>query len=407
MAVLGSQIPTYNVNTNLIDPVTTQQFMDGALENVLQQDGLLSAMKSAGTITYDGYGQSDTKNVHVGLPSTSERGAGTVRTFSSNQQYVTAYIPWSNVEGNDMIRRLDAQLNSGPAAKVQLTKRILPNLAMGLRVGLVTRLLTQNAGSNAVAGFAAATSNPPPLGGLPTLFGYGSAAQNWNPVTRATTGVWTNTSKEVLPNTTYYGLATNPTSPPASITNPQTDCLSPVITAYNATAATWGSSGGAATWASNCREVLNHHIARQTRGDMPEDIPDLAIMTNTMFAALTNTFQAYYRVSLEKGEVDPNMRIGQGSTISIPYGPLTLKWSAYLSQEVCYVLNSRKMNLKLFPTKKLAIDPTLGVVETEDASMISVQTQYDIREDAHLISAGILGDFFLEPRYHGMSYAAS
>ena len=407
MPALGSTAPSYNINTSLIDPVTTQQFMEGALEQAFQHDSLLRAMKAAGTITFDGYGEYDTANLHVGIPAVNERGAATAREFAAGNQYVNAVIPWSNIEGTDMIRRLDALLNSGPAAKVNLTKRLLPNLAKGLRVGLTTKLLTQNAGSNAVAGFAAASSNPPPLGGLPTLFGYGATAQNYNPDTRTTSGAWTTASKEVLPDASYYGLSTKPTSLPSTVANPQPECLSPVITAYNALAATWGTSGNA-DWATNCRQVLNHHITRQTRGDGADETPDLGIMTQSMHTALANTFQAYYRVALEKGTVDPNMRISGMSTTEIPYGPLSLKWSAYLTQQVLYVLNSRKLSLKLFPTKKLMIDPTLGsVMEGDAASMISVQTQFDIREDAHLVAAGIVGRLFAEPRYHGMSYAAA
>ena len=104
-----------------------------------------------------------------------------------------------------------------------------------MKVGLITRILTYNAGTTTTAGFTAAASNPPPLGGLPTLFGYGATAQAYNPVARSTSGNWSAASKYVLPNTTYYGVSTNPLSPPATVANPQYEALSPVISGYTAT----------------------------------------------------------------------------------------------------------------------------------------------------------------------------
>ncbi len=402
---IGNTPPTYNVNTSIIDPVTTQQFMDGEFDDALNYSSILRSMKKAGTIKTDGYGTYLTKNEKVGLPSVTERGAATVRTFNTNQKRVNFVLPWTNIEATEAISRLDLQLNSGPAAKVNLTKKLLPDLAEGMKVGLYTRILTYNAGSNTVAGFTAQAGNPPVLGGLPTLFGYGSTNQSYYAATNTSTGNWVAGSKEVLPNVTYYGQPTNPLAgqTPSTVTNFQTRALSPVITAYTSTAFT-----GTGTWASACREVINHHITRQTVTSEAGGAPNLGVMTQTMFTALINTLQAYYRISLEKGDVDPNLRIAGMSNTEVPYGPLSIGMDAYLTQEVFYCLNTTKMELDFFPVKKLIIDPTTGgTMESEESSLFNVQTQYDIKEDAHLAAVTALGQMFLRPKYQGMSYAAT
>ncbi len=402
---IGSTPPTYNVNTSIIDPVTTQQFMDGEFNDAINYSSILRKMKQAGTIKTDGYGAYLTKNELVGLPSVTERGAATVRTFNTNQKRVNFVLPWTNIEATEAISRLDLQLNSGPAAKVNLTKRLLPDLGTGMKVGLYTRLLTYNAGANTVAGFTAQSGNPPVLGGLPTLFGYGSTAAAYAPGPNTSSGNWSAGIKEVLPNTTYYSQPTNPLAgqTPSTVTNFQTRALSPVITAYTSTA--WTGTG---TWASACREVINHHITRQTVDTGPGGAPDLGVMSPTMFTALINTLQAYYRISLEKGEVDPNLRIAGISNTEVPYGPLMINHDAYLTQEVFYCLNTTKMELDLFPTKKLIIDPTTGqTLESDEDSLFNIQTNYDIKEDAHLAAVSMVGQLFMRPKWHGMSYAAA
>lgn len=398
---LATTGPTYSVNSSVIDAVTLQQTMDGAWPDWMNYSCILKKMEEAGTIDKKADGAFLTKNIDVGLGVAQERSAAQTRSFNSENDYVNLIMPWTNVEANRGLSSLDVRVNSGANGKVKLNEQLIQKLKDTMKVALLTRILTYNAGTTTVAGFTAATANPPPLGGLPTLFGYGASAQAYNPVTRSSSGAWSAASKYVLPNTTYYGVSTNPLSPPATVANPQFECLSPVISAYTATV--WNATA-TGTWLNNCREVLNGHITRQTRGNGPDERPDFAAMSQTMFTDLINTFQAYYRTVLAGEAQDPNMRAISGTDQQIPYGPLTLHYDSYLTQEVCYVLNSKKMGLSLFPADKIVIDPSLP---NKGTSMFTVETNYDMTSGAHLASVGLLGQMWLDPRYHGMSYAAA
>lgn len=400
---VGSQ-PSYGANTSLIDPVTTQQFMDDAFESALNYDATLKKMKEAGTLKSEASGLFFTRNIHVGLPSANERTAAQARTFAPSAEYVVASIPWSNLETTGTITMIDARQNSGPEGKVNLQKKLLKSMSDGLRVGLVTRLLTNNLSSNTVAGWTASATTNSPIAGLPTLFGYGSSAQNYDPSTRTSSGAVGAGDREVKPNTTYFGLATDPTAAISGIDNAQPEAISPVI--LNTTSTAWT---GTATWVANCRKVLDHAISRLTRGEGPDETPDFAIMTRTMHTAVLGSLDSLLRVGLEAGAgVSPNFRVSGEQTKVIPYGPLTLHWSQYLNKEVVYVLNSKKMEFVHFPAKRLLIDPTLGQVSEGRAdSMFSIETQYDITQGAHLAVASLMGNLFLEPRYHAMGYAAA
>jgi len=404
MTNLATGAPGSSIATNVIDPVTIQQTMDGSWADNLSYSSILTAIEKSGNVQRNGGGQFLTKNIKVGLGQAVDVTAATVnRVFNQENDYVNLFIPWTAVEAPRALSAINVALNSTPEGKVKLANELVPTLVETMREGLFTRILNGNAGATATAGFGVYAGSGVAFNGLPTLFGYGATAQNYNPDTRATTGNWTTASKEVLPNTSYFGVSTNPLTPPASVTNPHYEALSPVITAYNATAATWGNTGNA-DWANNCREVLNHHITRQTRGNGPNERPDLGIMSATMYTALVNTFQQYYRTVLAGQSSDPNMRAISGTDQVIPYGPLSLGWDAYLTQAVCYVLNSKKLGLTIVPQQKIVIDPSMP---NKGSSMFAVKTNFDMSADAHLVNVQMISQLWMDPRYHGMSYAAT
>lgn len=400
---LATTSPSSSINTSVIDAVTIQQTMNGSWPDFLNYSCILKKMEEAGTISKKGSGAWLTKNIDVGLPEANERSAAQERTFASENDYVNLILPWTNVESTRGLSRIDIATNSGPEGKVKLAEQMIPKLVNGMKVGLFSRLLTYNTGSQAVAGFPAQTANPPKLGGAASLFGYGPTAQAYNPIDSSTSGNWSATSKEVLPDTMYYNVATNPLTPPASVANPQKECLSPVISAYNATVWNAVATG---TWANNCREILTHHMQRQTRGNGPDEKPDFAVMTGTMWSSLINTFQTYNRVALVGGQgADPNMRAVSGTEQVIPYGFLSLHWDAYLTQEVCYVLNSKKMGMDIIPQDNVLIDPSLP--NKAPGSLFAVETQSDIRTGSALAVVSMIGQMWFDPRWHGMSYAAT
>ncbi len=404
--------PSTSIHTGLIDRVTMQQVMEGAFEDALNQSPIWGRMDANGVIKGDGGGDFLTKNVHMGLPATVDRAAGTARVFSANQEYVNYSIPWANIEATDAITRIDAELNNTKEGKVKLRAKTFERLGNGLSVGMATRLLSYNAGQNTTFGIAVtAPASGVALGGLPTLFGYGNntaaSATGYNPDTHASTGTTVAAGdKEVLPSSTYYGVSTDPTAVLPGVTNKQTEANSPKI--INETSTAFKAAGSTVyTWEANCERIIKHMATRATCGMGAGQAPDMLITTQARHVQVLNTLDAKYRVILESRQgPNPNLRVSQRQDLVIPYGGLELWWDFYLTAAVTYCLNSRKMQFSYVPQAKVIIDPTTGREGMGEMSKhVGVQTGFDMTQDAHLSAASVIGAFWLDPRWHAACYA--
>lgn len=404
--------PSSSVHTSLIDKVTMQQVMEGAYENALNLSPIWGRMDANGVIKGDGGGDFLTKTSHMGLPATSDRAAGVARVFAASGEYCNYSIPWANVEVTDAITRIDAALNDTKEGKVKLRNRLMESMSEGLAVGMAQRVLNYNAGSTTTFGIAPTVpASGVALGGLPTLFGWGTSAvgtaQGYNPNTHLTTG--SNVAAgdlEVTPNATYYGVSTNPAAVISGVTNKQTEANSPKI--INETSTGFAAAGSTTyTWAANCERILKHMATRCTVGMGPGQAPDMAITTSARHIQVLNTLDTKYRVILEsRTGANPNLRTSQRQDLVIPYGGLELWWDFYLTAAVTYVVNSRKMFFHYVPQQKVAIDPTTGRESMgEKSAHVGVQTGFDMVQDAHLAAATVLGAYWLDPRHHAACFA--
>lgn len=392
--------PTYNNYNAATDAVTTQQFMRGALDDVIKNNVILAKLKAKGRINFGASGKWLERNVRIGKSVSAYRTDLAERNFAQSRKDATYTFPYTFKENTDAIGEQQLMFNSGKEALVELKNVMVKRQAIDIGQDIQSDILTANASSNTVAGIAALGATYPVLWGLPTIFGYGSSASAYNPDTQVVGGAVAAGDKEVAPNTTYGGISTHPTNAIAGIDNKPNEATSPVISNYTSTAWT-----GTATWAANCQRVLNHHAHRQTRTTNSRDMPDLGVMSRQMFTTFADSTIALNRVLLEGKPKNVDQMPYSGNMI--PFGGMELCWDASLTSAILYTLNTNHLELVFFPQKKLLNDGgVLSASETEH-EFFGVNTDYSIQQGGYLSVVKFAGQLIADPRYHGMSYAAA
>lgn len=392
---MPASAPTYNQYSSLVDVVTTQQFMRGEFENVVKRNVLLRELEKRGNIKKDASGKFLERNVRVAQHAAAYRsGDLSPRSFSRVQQRVTYAVPYSVREITGVLGELDVMFNSGKEALVNLSEKMLTNMADDFRRDIGGILLQSNGGSNSAFGQAAVAGSPVPFFGLPTLFGYGSAAQNYNADTQATSGAVGATDREVLPNQSYCGISTHPTAAISGVDNRTNEATSPVL--VNSTSTAFGGS----TWAANCLKVLDYTNARLTRSQDAKDMPDVAIITRSMFTDVKAAVQTYFRIMLEGQATSPNATTFKDNYI--PWGTVNVYWDESQPASTGYMLNSNYLEFCVFPQKRIIRDGTLTDASDE---LFNVRTDYSIEQGGHLAVAQIAGQLWANPKFQGAFYA--
>lgn len=387
--------PTNNHYSALVDVVTTQQFMKGEFDNVVKRNILLKKLQERGNVKFDASGKFFERNARVGEHQAQYRTADLApRSFARAQQRVTYAVPYALREITGALSENDVMFNSGKEALVNLNKTMMKNMGEDFKRDISRTLLLSNAGSNSVFGQSAAAGSPVPFFGLPTIFGYGAAAQNYNPDTQTTSGAVAAGDKEVLPNTTYCGVTTHPTAAIAGVDGRQNEATSPVI--INTT-----STGfGAATWAANCLKVIDYASLRGARSQDPMDAPDLGIVTRSMFADVKAAVQTYFRIMLEGKPTSPSPTTY--SENYIPWGSMSVYWDEFQPASTFYGLNTNYLEFCAFPQKKILRD---GTLEDSADEMFTIRTDYDINQGGHLAVAAIAGQLWANPKFQVAGYA--
>lgn len=395
--------PTNNNYSSLIDPVTTQQFMRGSFDNTIKRIKVLRLLKEKGNIKPDASGKFFERNVAIGRFRSAARADLAERTFARKQVFATYAVPYSWYETTGVLSEQDIAFNKGPEALIRLRSDMLARMGKDSEKSLAEDILKNNAGTTSVFGQAAATVSPVPLYGIPTMFGYGATAQNYDADAQTTSGNVGATDKEVLPNTTYCGVSTHPTNAIAGVNGKENESTSPVLVNWSSTAWT-----GTATWKSTALPVLDYALNRLARGESMDEQIDTIVTTRTMF---TDISQAIIgggpsglggRVVFQGGAPQsPNMRLFDG--IRIPYGAATIYWDAYQPANAVYFLNTDQGEFCYNPQDPIRVDG--NILEGDLGSeLYQIRTAYDIDQGAHKAVAVMMGQPWFNPFFQGAAY---
>lgn len=386
--------PTNNNYSPMVDAVTTQQFMRGEFINVKKRNVILSKLEEKGNIKFDASGKFLERNARIGEYSSNYRADLVSRAFNRLNLRVTYAIPYSVRETTGVLGEQDIMYNSGPEALIRLNQVMMRDMGEDFRRQLSTELLGTNGLTVSSLGIAAATATPVPFFGLPTMFGSGTT-QNYNPDTQATTGAISAADKEALPNCTYCGISTHPTNAIAGVDNKVNESTSPVLVNWSSTA----FPGASALWSVNCIDVVDHMLNRLSRSSDPKDIPDLGIMTRTMFTQFCAKVIANSRVIFSADAQAPDVRVYKDNVI--PYGPASFVWDAAQVANLFYFLNTNYLEFNLFPQKSMRLDDQIGGDIGEMGEMFYVKTQYSIEQGGHMAVAGMAGQLWGNPKFQG------
>lgn len=393
--------PTYNNYSQLVDVVTTQQFMRGQLDNTLRRNIILRKLKEAGRVKMDASGKFLERTVRVGQYFSDYRTDLAQRTFARNQTRVTYAIPYALKEVTGLLSLLDVRFQKGrdqQTVLLNLAETMMNDMGVDFNTQLCQDLLTKNAGATSVFGQSPAANTPVPFFGFPTMFQYGASASAYNPDTQTIGGAVAATDKEVAPSGTYCGVTLSPTGAIANVDNRVNEATSPVLVNWSSSA--WSATG--TTFDATCLEVLDYMDLRLTRSQDPEDRADLFLTTRTMFGQINYALLANNRVILgnQSQRVDP--KLNKDNTI--PYGAQEIAWDVSMPANTLYDLNTRKLELDIFPAEKFVRDDAIAVPSGEMSEMFSIETDHDIEQGAHLCVAGLLAQIWGNAHFHGAAY---
>lgn len=388
--------PTYNMYSNLVDVSTTQQYMKGVFENVKKRNIILRLLDERGNIKKEASGKFFERNLRVGQNSVAYRTADLApRSFARLQKNVTCAVPYALKEVTGVLGEADVMFNSGKEALISLRQRMFADMSQDFKISLAGDLLASNGGSNSTFGIAAAASSPVPFFGLPTIFGYGSSALAYNATTQTVGSAVAAGDVEVAPNATYCGVSTHPTNAISGVDNRLNEATSPIIVNYTST-----GFGSTTTWAANAIKILNYSIDRASRGTDADDVPDIGLVTRTMFTDLKNNLVQYYKIELQSSQSGPNAGLYKEN--KVPFGSIDVYWDESMPSGVFYVLNTKKMEFVTFPQKKMLLDDTF---DDNGDEMFNVRSQYDIAQGGHLAVAQLAGQLWANPKYQLAGYS--
>lgn len=390
--------PTPQMYSSLVDEVVTQEFMRGEWESTKQINAFLERLDKAGQVQFDGSGKFVDWIARIGRFSASRRADLADRSFSRKQHRVTYTAPYSFIEIPAVLSERDVMFMNSPDARVNLTKRLLTDMSGDFAIDVNSKLLTENAGSNSVFGQSSYSGSDVPFYGLPTLFGYGAAAQDYDADAQITSGAIGAGDKEALPNTTYCGVSTHPTNSISGVDNKVNESTSPVLANWSSTA--W--DGSSTTWKANSTKVLSHLILRQTRGNGPGERPDLGILTRGMYLDFKTQLRSDANLQVVIAESPQSPDAGLHPRLFINYEGVTFVFDVDQPTNTAYVLNTKKIVFKQYPQQPAGMQS--GAIKGQTKEMFKVAQMPDIDQGGWKVVATQVAQMICEGRYQGAAF---
>jgi hypothetical protein len=391
--------PTPANYSALVDEVVTQQFMRGSWNQTKKIRAYFKKLDESKAIAFDGTGKFIEWKARVGEWQIGYRGDLVQRQFSRKQHRVTYTAPYSFIEIPGTLSERDLQFLNTPEALDQFQKTFLTDMGQDFVKGINKKMLTENAGSNTALGYSVVSTNDVPVYGLPTVFGYGSAAQQYDADANTTSGAIAATDKEALPNATYCGVSTNPVTGITGVDNQAIGSAAPVIVNWSSTA-----FNGSTTWNANCQDVLDLLITRLTKSTDASDAPDLCIMNRTNFlgtkAKLRSAFNQQV-VLVDTSGRSPN--IGQYGEMMIPYNGVDITWDSDHTTNAVYMLNTKQIKYRIYPQTALASIEG-GAIKGEPGEYFRVAQMPDIDQGGWKVVVVMCAQQIINPYFQGVAH---
>lgn len=333
------------------------------------------------------------------------------RTFTRVNTEVNYVAKWSFLETTDAISENDMQFLTSRAARNQKVMERSKKIVEDQIKAINDKVLNQNCESsgNSVFGLAAYTGSQP-FFGLPTLFGYGTtttgivySSAGTNLTTVSTTAA-SATSKEIIPNTTYCGISTQPVNSLSGIPDAMRvkEATSPVLTNWSSTA--WNTAAFT-TWVGNAVKVVDWMIQRQCRDGSQDWLPDVGVLTQTMYQDFKQAIRGTTQAHIVLEDVRPRSPdAGLYPRFFIPYQGVTISYDIAQPTDVFYLLNTKKARLRYLNVQVAGFDTNTGPYQTGKKRFMTLRGFADTNVGAFKFVSKFGGQIIWEPSAQGASY---
>lgn len=391
----------------VVDEVITQQYVTGEWNNTLKKRKLWKTLDETGAVKFDGSGKFVEWKSRIGeWTGFGYRADLAQRNFARKQQRVTYTTGWSFIEPDPapMLSERDLQFLNTPENVTNFQNEFLTELGEDFLKAINSKLLMENTTANTVMGVAATATTELPLNGFLTLFSHGAGtAQNYNPDTGATSGNVAATDKEVLPNSTYCGVSTNPVTGVTGVDGQVRGSAAPIIINDTSTAFNGGS-----TYTANCLDVLDYAQARGNRGQGAENRINLALTSRSRFLNLKSKIRS--STTQQVVLVDMNSRspnAGLYDDEMIPYNGLIVAYDEDLTGAFTLYLNTRQLKYRVFPQRYLAGKDGTAPIQGKMPAAVDVKIGWDIDVGAWKIVPVMCAQLTANPYFQVASYGAA
>lgn len=330
------------------------------------------------------------------------------RTFNRVNTEVTYTAPWAFLETTDAISENDWGFLKSDAARSNIIEERSQKIIEDQVKKLNKYILLRNCESsnNSVFGISAYTGTQK-LGGLPTLFGYGTSTTGiaYDPsITTVATVAVTAANKELIPNTTYFGVTTQPTTSISGVPDSMRiqEATSPVITAWNASS-TWNTLASS-LWVKNCMNVADYMIQRQCRDGSPEYLPDIGVLTSTMYQDFKSAIRGSVQLHVVLESMTPTAPDpGMFPRFFFKYQGVTMSYDVDQLANLFYLLNTKKAKFR-FLEAQVAGFTEPGPYTTGKKKFMTLRAFPDTNVGAFKFVSKLGGQIIWQPNAQGASF---
>lgn len=390
--------PTPPGYSNLVDETVAPLFLTETFDNTLRIQPVMERLKKNGNISTDNYSKYINIPARIGEFSDAYSTDLNVRSWARQQQFVNYAAPFAIFEMLAALSENDIMFMNSPQAYIKEGKRILADMSTDFQKKMNRRILRENGSGVASLGAAVFAGSQYPFNGLPSIFGTGTT-QNYNDITQTTSGAIGAADREALPNGTYYGISTHPTNAIAGVDGRVNEATSPVIANWSSTA--WNGSAG--TWLTTGDKVLSHLIMRLTRGNGPDQRPDLAVMSRTNWEDLRGLLRTKATQMVVLQDNAPRVPdVGMLPRIMFNYEGLDVLFDVDQLSNVAYVLNTQQMKYMVFP--QVPAGDGTSTLKGSTQPLFSFAQSGDINQGAYKAVAKHVGQLWANPFYQGAAF---
>lgn len=384
--------------STLVDEGVAQQFLGLTADNTIRIQPVMERLKKNGLIQFDGSGRWVNNPVRVGEYATNYSTDLAARSWSRAQQIVNYAYSYGILEVLGVLSENDLMFLNSKESYAKTGQRILKDMSNDFQKGMNRKILRENNGGTTSLGVAAYAGGQYPINGLASLFGTGTT-QNYNPTTQTTSGAIAAGDIEALPNATYCLVSTHPTNAIAGVDGRVNEATSPVIANWSSTA--WGGSAG--TWATVGDKVMSHLIIRLTRGNSPDERPDLAVMTRQNFEDFRSRIRSLATQMVILQDNSPRSPdVGMLPRIYFNYEGVDVLFDSDQIANACMVLNTKKMDYRVYPQKP-AGDGT-SALKGQTQEMFYFAQSGDINQGAYKAVAKHVAQLWADPFFNGVAF---